>query len=44
VNENTVKSRMRYALLGLRKALAELGVTAEDADAEVAPGVRLERA
>lgn len=26
VNENTVKSRMRYALEGLRKRLAELGV------------------
>jgi RNA polymerase sigma-70 factor (ECF subfamily) len=28
VNENTVKSRMRYALEGLRKRLAELGVDA----------------
>jgi RNA polymerase sigma-70 factor (ECF subfamily) len=28
--ENTVKSRMRYALEGLRQKLAELGVTAED--------------
>jgi len=28
--ENTVKSRMRYALEGLRAKLAELGVTAED--------------
>jgi len=28
--ENTVKSRMRYALEGLREKLAELGVTAED--------------
>src|SRR6185295_7672351 len=26
VNENTVKSRMRYALEGLRKRLSELGV------------------
>lgn len=29
VNENTVKSRMRYALEGLRRRLAELGVEAE---------------
>ena len=29
VNENTVKSRMRYALEGLRKRLAELGVDGE---------------
>lgn len=29
VNENTVKSRMRYALEGLRRALAELGVDGE---------------
>ena len=28
--ENTVKSRMRYALEALRQKLAELGVTAED--------------
>jgi len=34
VNENTVKSRMRYALEGLRKRLAELGVDGEIADAE----------
>src|SRR5256885_1023543 len=41
-NENTVKSRMRYALLGLRKALADEGVTAEDAEPEPEPppGVR----
>jgi RNA polymerase sigma-70 factor (ECF subfamily) len=26
VNENTVKSRMRYALEGLRRRLAEMGV------------------
>ena len=44
VNENTVKSRMRYALLGLRKALAEEGVTAADAEVEVTPGIRLGRA
>lgn len=29
VNENTVKSRMRYALEGLRKKLSELGVDGE---------------
>ena len=29
VNENTVKSRMRYALEGLRKKLGELGVDGE---------------
>jgi RNA polymerase sigma-70 factor (ECF subfamily) len=29
VNENTVKSRMRYALEGLRRQLAELGVDGE---------------
>lgn len=34
VNENTVKSRMRYALEGLRKRLQELGVDGEMADAE----------
>ncbi len=46
VNENTVKSRMRYALLGLRKALAEQGVTGDDAELEPEPppGVRLGRA
>jgi len=46
VNENTVKSRMRYALLGLRKALAAQGVGAEDAEPEPepTPGVRLGRA
>jgi len=43
-NENTVKSRMRYALSGLRKALAEVGVTAEDAEPEPPPGVWLGRA
>src|SRR5215470_14747458 len=42
-NENTIKSRMRYALGGLRKALADQGVTAEDAEQEPEPppGVRL---
>lgn len=34
VNENTVKSRMRYALEGLRKRLAELGVDGETADVD----------
>jgi RNA polymerase sigma-70 factor (ECF subfamily) len=44
VNENTVKSRMRYALLGLRKALAEEGVTAADAEVDVTAAIRLGRA
>jgi RNA polymerase sigma-70 factor (ECF subfamily) len=34
VNENTVKSRMRYALEGLRRLLAEAGVTGDEADAQ----------
>ena len=34
VSENTVKSRMRYALEGLRKRLAELGVDGAWTDAE----------
>ncbi|MFT3707465.1 MAG: RNA polymerase sigma factor [Archangium sp.] len=34
VNENTVKSRMRYALEGLRKRLEELGVDGEMIAAE----------
>ncbi len=34
VNENTVKSRMRYALEGLRKRLSELGVDGELINAE----------
>ncbi len=34
VNENTVKSRMRYALEGLRKRLEELGVDGEMVNAE----------
>ena len=33
INENTVKSRMRYALEGLRKLLTAAGVTQETADA-----------
>jgi RNA polymerase sigma-70 factor (ECF subfamily) len=41
VNENTVKSRMRYALEGLRKSLAAAGVDAETAASEPAAGVRL---
>ncbi|MGZ6142221.1 MAG: RNA polymerase sigma factor [Myxococcales bacterium] len=44
VNENTVKSRMRYALEGLRKALLAAGVDAETSAEEPAPGVRLGRA
>lgn len=34
VNENTVKSRMRYALETLRKRLGELGVDGETMDAD----------
>ena len=44
VNENTVKSRMRYALEGLRKALLAAGVEADTAADEPAQGVRLGRA
>ena len=44
VNENTVKSRMRYALEGLRKALLAAGVDAQTGADEPAPGVRLGRA
>ena len=44
VNENTVKSRMRYALEGLRKALLAAGVDADTSADEPAPGVRLGRA
>jgi RNA polymerase sigma-70 factor (ECF subfamily) len=44
VNENTVKSRMRYALEGLRKALTAAGVSAEATSDDAAPGVRLGRA
>jgi RNA polymerase sigma-70 factor, ECF subfamily len=43
-NENTVKSRMRYALDGLRKALEAAGVSADEADVEGAPGARMGRA
>jgi RNA polymerase sigma-70 factor (ECF subfamily) len=44
VNENTVKSRMRYALEGLRKALAAAGIDQDTAAEEPAAGVRLGRA
>jgi RNA polymerase sigma-70 factor (ECF subfamily) len=44
VNENTAKSRMRYALEGLRKALEAAGVSEETAAEEPEPGVRLGRA
>lgn len=44
VNENTVKSRMRYALEGLRKALLAAGVNANTSADEPAQGVRLGRA
>ncbi|HYY51996.1 MAG TPA: RNA polymerase sigma factor [Myxococcales bacterium] len=44
VNENTVKSRMRYALEGLRKALAAAGVPEDEAAPEPAPGIGLGRA
>ena len=44
VNENTVKSRMRYALEALRKALAAAGISEEDAADEPSPDVRLGRA
>ena len=44
VNENTAKSRMRYALEGLRKALAAAGVSEETAAEEPEPDIRLGRA
>jgi RNA polymerase sigma-70 factor, ECF subfamily len=44
VNENTVKSRMRYAIEGLRKALSAAGVDADTAADEPDPGIRLGRA
>ena len=43
-NENTVKSRMRYALEGLRKALAAAGIDQDAGAGEPAPDVRLGRA
>jgi RNA polymerase sigma-70 factor (ECF subfamily) len=44
VNENTVKSRMRYALESLRKSLAAAGVSEEMAAEEPASGINLGRA
>ena len=44
VNENTVKSRMRYALEGLRKALLAAGVTGDLAEPAADGAVRLGRA
>jgi RNA polymerase sigma-70 factor (ECF subfamily) len=44
VNENTVKSRMRYAIEGLRKALGAAGVDADTAADDPVSGVRLGRA
>ena len=44
VNENTVKSRMRYALESLRRSLAAAGVSEEIAGEEPAPGIGLGRA
>src|SRR3989454_9970017 len=41
VNENTVKSRMRYALEGLRKALAAAGGSGEGAPDQPGGGGRL---
>ena len=43
-NENTVKSRMRYALDGLRKALAAAGVDADTAGPGTPLGARFSRA
>jgi RNA polymerase sigma-70 factor (ECF subfamily) len=43
-NENTVKSRMRYALDGLRKALVAAGVDAGSARPGEPAGARLSRA
>ena len=44
VNENTIKSRMRYALEGMRKALLAAGVSADLAEPEADPSARLGRA
>ncbi len=44
VNENTVKSRMRYALVALRKSLAAAGISGDVAADEPAPDARLGRA
>jgi RNA polymerase sigma-70 factor (ECF subfamily) len=43
-NENTVKSRMRYALVALRKALAEAGVDLDGAEADEGASARFSRA
>jgi RNA polymerase sigma-70 factor, ECF subfamily len=43
-NENTVKSRMRYALEALRKALAAAGVDADSAGPPEPSGARFRRA
>jgi RNA polymerase sigma-70 factor (ECF subfamily) len=43
-NENTVKSRMRYALEALRKALVAAGVDSDGAGAGEAVGTRFSRA
>jgi len=39
VNENTIKSRMRYALEGMRKSLTAAGITDDAAEVEPLPGV-----
>src|SRR5216684_2106849 len=44
VNENTVKSRMRYALEGLRKALLAAGVDPAMAEEDPSPNMRMGRA
>jgi RNA polymerase sigma-70 factor (ECF subfamily) len=44
VNENTVKSRMRYAIEGLRKALRAVGIDAETAAEEPDGAIGLGRA
>ncbi|HEY2029190.1 MAG TPA: RNA polymerase sigma factor [Myxococcales bacterium] len=43
-NENTVKSRMRYALEGLRKALAAAGIDADVASVDAADAGSVRRA
>jgi RNA polymerase sigma-70 factor (ECF subfamily) len=43
VNENTAKSRMRYALVALRKALLAAGIDAESAAGEPDASARLGR-
>src|SRR5207237_1405095 len=44
VNENTVKSRMRYALEGLRKALLAAGIDPNVEEEEISPNMRMGRA